>query len=110
MKAIYIRYYLNFRSLLRLFRFLLRYFSERVSPAVHDRAIKKEGFGIWHEEFIHDRYEKLWGSMAASHAETHKLHVKTRGDIVLKYFAERVAPGVHDVAAKKEGFGTWKEQ
>jgi hypothetical protein len=33
----------------------------------------------------------------------HALHLKTRSDVVIKYFAEKVSPAVHDVAAKKEG-------
>jgi hypothetical protein len=37
-------------------------------------------------------------------------HAKTRSDMIMKYFSEKVSPGVHDVAAKKEGFGEWKEQ
>jgi hypothetical protein len=38
----------------------------------------------------------------------HKLASQNRSDVLVKYFAERVAPAVHDVAARKEGFGVWK--
>jgi hypothetical protein len=38
------------------------------------------------------------------------LHKKTRGEMVAKYFSEKVSPGVHDVGMKKEGFGVWKEE
>jgi hypothetical protein len=31
---------------------MLKYFSEKVSPAVHDKAAKKEGFGMWKESWI----------------------------------------------------------
>jgi hypothetical protein len=30
--------------------------------------------------------------------------------MILKYFSEKVSPALHDGAAKKEGFGAWKEQ
>jgi hypothetical protein len=39
-----------------------------------------------------------------------KVHIKTRSDMLVKYFSEKVSPAVHDLAAKKEGFGAWKEQ
>jgi hypothetical protein len=36
-----------------------RYFSDRVSPAVHDVSKKKTGFSTWKEEFWHKAfYEK----------------------------------------------------
>jgi hypothetical protein len=38
------------------------------------------------------------------------VHLKTRSDMMVKYFSEKVSPGVHDVAMKKEGFGVWKEE
>jgi hypothetical protein len=28
----------------------------------------------------------------------------------VKYFAEKVNPGLHDLAAKKQGLGAWKEE
>jgi hypothetical protein len=28
----------------------------------------------------------------------------------VKLFSEKISPTVHDLAAKKEGFGFWKEQ
>jgi hypothetical protein len=39
-----------------------------------------------------------------------QLHMKARGDMMLKYMAEKVAPGIHDLAGKKEAFGEWKGQ
>ena len=38
------------------------------------------------------------------------LHMKTRSDMIIKMFSEKVSPGVYDAAAKKEGFGVWKEE
>jgi hypothetical protein len=38
------------------------------------------------------------------------VHKKTRGDMLVKYFAEKVNPGMHDLAAKKEAFGAWNEE
>jgi hypothetical protein len=35
---------------------VIKLFSEKVSPAVHDLAAKKEGLGAWKEEFIHRQY------------------------------------------------------
>jgi hypothetical protein len=48
--------YVNFGSS-RLFPFL-RYFSDKVSPAVHDAGAKKEGFGVWKEHFMHQTHLK----------------------------------------------------
>jgi hypothetical protein len=88
---------------------MIKYFSERVSPAVHDSAARKEGFGFWKEAFFHFRFaeeeEKL-----KEEAKEKKLHIKTRGDMVIKLFSEKISPGVHDAAAVKEGFGVWKEE
>jgi hypothetical protein len=30
--------------------------------------------------------------------------------MVVKYFSERVSPGINDKASKKEGFGFWKDR
>jgi hypothetical protein len=35
--------------------------------------------------------------------------VKTRADMLVKYFSERISPAVHDKASLKEGVGVWKE-
>jgi hypothetical protein len=45
---------MNFGSS-RLFRFL-RYFSEKIAPAVHDKAMVNEGFGIWKEQLKEIQY------------------------------------------------------
>jgi hypothetical protein len=107
---------------------LVKYFSDRVSPELHDTAAKKEAFGAWHEVFIHglsenltqemqDDREKLTEEMRTNYGELqkqtrreHAVHKKTRGDMLVKYFSDRVSPAVHDVAAKKEAFGAWNEQ
>jgi len=103
---------------------MLKYFSEKVSPATHDKAAKHEGFGVWKEDFMHDRFAKQEEWLKAGHKQSHteaeqrrqaqfalerKLHKKTQSSKMIKYFSEKVAPGVHDVAAKKEAFGAWKE-
>jgi len=103
---------------------MLKYFSEKVSPATHDKAAKHEGFGIWKEDFLHERFETREEALRAGHKQSHneaeerrrkqfelerKLHKSTQSSKMMKYFSERVAPGVHDVAAKKESFGIWKE-
>merc|ERR1712167_149459 len=94
--------------------------------------MRKEGFGMWKEAYIHYQWEqqlfkseeKLRGELkkreeevkqgmqkaSALHQQEHQIHTKTHSDMMVKYFSERVAPGVHDVAAKKEAFGRWKEE
>jgi hypothetical protein len=39
---------------------MVKYFSEKVSPAVHDAAAKKEAFASWKEQFIHHRYSSFF--------------------------------------------------
>jgi hypothetical protein len=51
-------------------------------------------------DMLTEAYKKQWI----------KVHSKTRSDVIVKYFSEKVNPGIHDKAAKKEGFGNWKEQ
>jgi hypothetical protein len=96
---------------------LIKYFSDRVAPGVHDVAAKKEGFGVWNEQFMHFRFEIAAKERALEHerarqeqALEHEKHIESRKNLLIKYFSERVAPGVHDVAAKKEAFGVWNEQ
>jgi hypothetical protein len=48
--------------------------------------------------------------MEAQEERRHALHCKTRSDTMIKYFAEKVSPGIYDDAARKEGFGVWKEE
>jgi hypothetical protein len=55
----------------------LRYFSDKVSPAVHDKAMKSEGFGVWKEDFMFERFAQqerlLWKEIKMrSAAETRK--------------------------------------
>jgi hypothetical protein len=38
---------------------IVKYFAERVNPKIHDAAEKKEGFGMWKEEFVHSKYSKI---------------------------------------------------
>jgi hypothetical protein len=110
---------------------MIKYFSERISPAVYDLATKKEGFGIWKEQFMQSCFvagenemenlrrklelgaalesEKLEAKLKEDANLERKLHLKTRSDILVKYFSEKVSPGIHDVSSKKESFGIWKE-
>jgi hypothetical protein len=103
---------------------MIKYFSEKISPAVHDGAARKEAFGGWKEQFMRRdfgvREEKRMEILEKKHEgevqrrteETkleHKLHTKSRSDMIIKFFSETVSPAVHDVAAKREGFGDWKE-
>jgi hypothetical protein len=37
-------------------------------------------------------------------------HTNTRSGVIAKYFAEKVSPEIYETAAKKEGFGVWKEE
>jgi hypothetical protein len=101
---------------------VVKYFSEKVSAAVHDVSAKKEGFGIWKEEavrvFMANQEEKRCAAIGEevrsdlenAHKAERTLHNRMRKDMLVKYFSEKVAPGVHDVAAKKESLGVWKEQ
>jgi hypothetical protein len=36
----------------------LKYFAERINPAIHDGAAKREGFADWKEQFLHWRFER----------------------------------------------------
>jgi hypothetical protein len=87
---------------------MVKYFSEKVAPGVHDVAARKEGFGVWKEDFIHDSYAKEEAKRLTQLKLERKLHKSTRSSMMIKYFSEKVGP-VHDRAAKKEGFGAWKE-
>jgi hypothetical protein len=58
----------------------LRYFSERVSPAVHDAAAKKEAFGAWNEDFIQQHHMKA----VEEGAKRHKVHIRTRAHMLVK--------------------------
>jgi hypothetical protein len=71
---------------------LVKYFSEKVAPGVHDVAAKRESFGVWKEELIHAGYAKLAASLHEEHAATlkdqlqaHHEHRKTRADMLVKY-------------------------
>jgi hypothetical protein len=88
---------------------MLKYFSEKVSPGVHDVAAKKEAFAAWNGECIHHHYAGMREEIESNRSDhakqiqlEHAVHKKTRGDMLIKYFSEKVNPGVHDVAAKKE--------
>jgi hypothetical protein len=92
-----------------------------VSPAVHDVAAKKEGLGVWKEKFLQEVFANREASLEEmketearlleeEHRKTHQVHVKTRGDMLVKYFSEKVSPAVHDKAAKQEGFASWTEE
>jgi hypothetical protein len=59
---------------------MVKYFSEKVAPGVHDAAAKKEGFGVWKEEFIHRRNARAHELAQKEHA----VHKKTRGDMMVK--------------------------
>jgi hypothetical protein len=100
----------------------IRYFSAKVCPHIHDLSLIKEGFGDWKEEFMRSRVfvfdEKRMDEFrveceAEQRAELEnerKMHAKTRSDVIIKYFSEKVSPAVHDSAAKKEAFGMWKQE
>jgi hypothetical protein len=56
-----------------------------------------------------EREEKYKDELAKDAAAQREMHAKTRGSMIMKMFSERISPGIHDAAAKKEGFGVWKE-
>jgi hypothetical protein len=107
---------------------IIKLFSEKISPQVHDVAGRKEGFGIWKEEFLHDAYLQGEAKLKSGHddelkrldeesrrrrqedAKEREVHTKTRSDMIVKMFSEKISPGVHDIAAKKEAFGVWQEE
>jgi hypothetical protein len=103
---------------------IVKLFAEKVSPALNDEAARKSALGIWKEAFLHDRFLRVEAKLREDdktreerearwleeNAKEQKVHAEARSDSIMKYFSERVSPGIHDVAAKKEGFGTWKEQ
>jgi hypothetical protein len=89
---------------------LLKYFSEKVAPAVHDASAKGGGLGAWKQEFLHERFGREKEFHAKRRLEQHDTHLKTRGELMVKCFSERVSPAVNDIASKKGGFGVWKEE
>jgi len=89
---------------------MLKYFSEKVAPGVHDVAAKKEAMTIWEKEYIHLNYKIDEARRAEQRAKEKKLHNKTRSDMMVKLFSEKISPAVHDLACKKEGWGIMKEQ
>jgi hypothetical protein len=41
---------------------------------------------------------------------SHRVHNRARSGMMVKYFAEKVNPHLHDLAAKQEAFGCWKQE
>jgi hypothetical protein len=100
---------------------MVKYFSEKAAPAIHDGAAKKEAFGIWKEHFLHDNFlndaEALIREMRAREGRAHdeamnerKIHAKARSDVILKYFSSKVAPVVNETALQRLGFDAWKTE
>jgi hypothetical protein len=84
----------------------LRYFSEKVVPGVHDVAAKKEGFGVWKNEFSSLQQREAERRLRQKtkereHAQELRrqqqmkqeraIHTKTRSDMLMKYFSEKVS-------------------
>jgi hypothetical protein len=103
---------------------IVKYFADKIAPAVHDMGSKKESFGLWKEEFVHVKFSK-WVIFMENEAKKqdaendaknrelakeHEIHRKTRGDMVMKLFSEKISPRVYDAAFKREGFGGLKEE
>jgi hypothetical protein len=55
------------------------------------------------------RHEESLKRLRAEENRRYEQHCKTRSETMVKYFAEKVAPDVHDAAAGREGFDIWKE-
>jgi hypothetical protein len=92
---------------------LMENFSMHLFGKIGDEPLKKRCTWGWREQTIHAGHAKrindLESQMGLQKLEEQKIHMKTRGDALVKYFAERVSPAVHDKAMVKEGFGAWKE-
>jgi hypothetical protein len=104
---------------------LIKYFAEKVNPGLYVLSAKKEGFAAWHGAWreaclkhqvdearqlseqdraqLQRRHEELQQLLSQEHAVRDKAH----GDILIKYFSDRVSPAVHDNAAQKEAFDMW---
>jgi hypothetical protein len=115
---------------------VIRYFAERANTErggfsggrglVGEVAFarRREGFDAWKEQFTHlqwvhredrwrrkmDAWETAQSRRRDEELEQRAAHMSVRRDMLTKYFAEKVAPGVHDVAAKREALGVWKQE
>jgi hypothetical protein len=75
------------------------------SPQAH-YSKKMEALTNDHSENLKTEYKELENAQR----EKYVVHNKTRSDLLVRYFGDKVAPGVHDVAMRKEAWGEWKEQ
>jgi hypothetical protein len=91
---------------------------------MNEKATLIKAFQEWRFEHINEQFANQCGALSGrvdgtaelldrremEHKLEREIHNISRSDMMVKYFSEKVAPGVHDAAAKKEGFGVWKEQ
>jgi hypothetical protein len=62
-----------------------RYFSEKVSPGVHDSAARKEAFGAWKTQFIQLEHELEATRRRLRHQQEEQARKKVRSDMLIKY-------------------------
>jgi hypothetical protein len=93
---------------------LVKYFSDKVAPAIHDIALQKEAFSSWKEGFIRSSYGAREKCLRSEMVEVHSREIRAHQDrcssALVKYFSEKVNPTLHDVAAQKEAFLAWSEE
>jgi hypothetical protein len=73
---------------------------------IHDRAAQKEAFGSWKEAAMHEQFAALRAKHLEDRKKERAIHKKTRSAMMIKLFSEKISPGVHDDAARKEGFAS----
>jgi hypothetical protein len=59
----------------------------------------------WQQKRLEE--ERRWKQEAQAEKQ---LHIKTRSNILLKYFSEKVNPGLYEITGKKESWGIWRER
>jgi hypothetical protein len=89
---------------------VIQYMAEKVSSNTADIAMKKESFSTWKGQYQDDKCAHHEARLHVELMREREVFVKTRSDMMVKYFAEKISPAVHDKAMANEGFGIWKEE
>jgi hypothetical protein len=80
-----------------------------VNPGVHDKAARRQAYSFWKGSWNEERHKKHEEKQKVNE-EMHKAHTEMRSNMLVKYFSEKVNPGVHDKAMNKEAFALWKSE
>jgi hypothetical protein len=86
---------------------VVKYFSR--NRPLYDAASVKETFGIWKREYLENIWKNKEEKMKGALKQELEFHLKARGNLVLKYFAEKHNLKIHDDAMKREMWNMWRE-